>query len=618
MEYTERRSVSCPDLTIYSTRSPIPQRRRAFSEQFCEVSDADGGILGARAISRHSEPNLLRNNRERLLDGNHMMDNTGDLLVNVVKALTTYEEEDSPSEGGIDLFSDSEIKLDESESTWSIVNPPTESTSVIEPPKQLRTRAASEYGRGSFFRNVAKQQEESRDWTWSGNNPQIQEFMKIRAKQKEREQNIKSIKSPNGDAVGVDPEKARNDKGRRQSIFQRINNLIKRRQTVHQLSPPTPTSASEPKSKPMSPVQSPHLSMAKTSNKSTPMDKRKSIAMGGNVPRPHLMRQASNFSVLSSGSDQDHELLEKTTIADLIRAMEVVHMKEMLGEHSSQPADAPPPAVKRAAAAFAKGVNKRKVASPSRLSPLPKLDTSDEDSRRSSLNWERLRQARTRQRSITEPQNANTYSPFAKNKLTQEKRSMFTRRYSAFPAAINIGDSASTKYNHWLQLKKNISDIDRRFSVIQPSSSSSPQGPAKDDFVKLSHLLRNRSRDDRDTRLDRRSSSTQLPSSFTTPNRSVHITPITMRRTSMLPSSPLAGIPSTSSLASNVPSPLATETAWSKPVRLKSTEASSNNSKENDEDVKKKSRWRPLLTLVLKDKNKNKSSDDTAEPKPKD
>lgn len=590
-----RRSISCPELTVYTVHSPVPHRKRAFSEQFCELSDADGGILGMRAISRQSEPNLLRGTQPI---GSNLTDNTGDLLVNVVKALTTYEEEEQPDEGGIHLFSDSEIKLNESE---------TESTSVIEPPKSLRERAASEYGRGNFFRNVVKQQEESRDWTWSGNNPQIQEFMKIRAKQKEREQNIKDLKTLNGGNLLIDMEKGQIAKERRPSIIQRINNLIKRRGTTSQLATiSTPSSGDETRSKPMSPVQSPHPSVAKASNKSTPIDKRMSLA------RPHLMRQTSNFSVLSSGSDQDQEMLENTTIADLIRAMEMVHMKEMLGDHGYQTGETPPPAVKKAAAAFARGIKSRNtepkthLTSPTRLSPLPKLASSDEDFQASSVNWERLRQARLRQRSITDPQRFEPFSPFSKHKLIQDKASTSKRRYSAFPVAVNISDSSSNKWKQ--MMRKHASDLDRRFSVNQQPSVSPPSTEAptpKDEFVRYSHILLNRARDDRMARLNRRSSSSQLPSNYTTPNRSVHITPISMRRTSMLPSSPLAGIPSTSSLASNMTSPLVTEPEVSE------------NSSQNDEDVKSKSRWRPLLVRMLKDKPKKNSMDDKTEPKSK-
>lgn len=603
--------MSCPDLTMYSTSSPFVHRKRAFSEHYCDVSDADGGILGIRAMSRHhSETNLMHINREKTFEGSNLIDNTGDLLVNVVKALTTFDEEDSENEeGGIHLFSDSEIKLDESVS--SLANPPTENTSVMVQPNRLRDRAASEYGRGTFFRNITKQQDESRDWTWSGTNPQIQEFLKLKAKQKEREQNVNIMNGQNGPSKPIDAEKGPTEGQRRPSFMQRINKILKRRSTVHQDADINVAAMQEPKSKPLSPVQS---------ERPTPLEKRKAFVKGGHVSRPQLKRQPSNFSMLSSVSDHDQEVLENTTIADLIRAIEVVHMKEQgidvvqaasLLDNLTASNETPSPMLKKAALAFASGpkqkkfISKSSVTSPSRLSPLPRFESSDEDSRRSSINWERVRQLQTRQRSITEPQRSDSIAAIVKNKTKPEKRSNFTRRFSAFPVAVNISESSSSKWKNMAhQMKKTSSDVDRRFSTIQ----SSPAGA--DEFTKLSHFLLNRTKDERDQRFDRRFSSAQLQQLHGVPglssvpglpSRSVQITPLTPRRSSLLPASRLAGIPSVSSLAA---SPLAVEPSVS-------TAAT-----DDEEEARKKTRWRAIRRLVSKNDDKQ-LNDKTDLSKPK-
>lgn len=603
--------MSCPDLTMYSASSPFVHRKRAFSEHYCDVSDADGGILGIRAMSRHhSETNLMHINREKTFEGSNLMDNTGDLLVNVVKALTTFDEEESEyDDGGIHLFSDSEIKLDESVS--SLANPPTENTSVIVPPNKLRDRAASEYGRGTFFRNIIKQQDESRDWTWSGNNPQIQEFLKLKAKQKEREQNMNDMNGQNGPSKPIDAEKGPTEEGRRPSFMQRINKILKRRSTVHQDADIHVATIQEPKSKPLSPVQSPRSSIARSSERPTPLEKRKAFVKGGNVSRPQLKRQPSNFSMLSSVSDQDQEVLENTTIADLIRAIEVLHMKEQgidvvqaasLLDNLNPSIDPPSPMLKKAALAFASGpkqkkfISKSSVTSPSRLSPLPRFESSDEDSRRSSINWNRVRQLQTRQRSITEPQRSDAIATIVKNKAKPEKRSNFTRRFSAFPVAVNISESSSSKWKNMAhQMKKTSSDVDRRFSTVQ----SSPAGA--DEFTKLSHFLLNRTKDERDQRFDRRFSSAHLQQLHGVPglpSRSVQITPLTPRRSSLLPASRLTGIPSVSSLAT---SPLAVEPSL--PA-------------DDDEETRKKTRWRAIRRLVSKNDDKQ-LNDKTDLSKPK-
>lgn len=614
MEYFEYRSRSCPDLTIYSPHSPLPHRKRAFSEHYCEATDADGGILGMRAMSQHSESDLRPIDEPFDVPG--QLDKTGNLLVDVVKALATFDEE-TQSEGGVHLFSDSQIKLDE---TSSLSNAATDNNSMVDGPRKLRVRAASEHGWNRVLSNVQKQDEtDSRDWTWSGNHPQIHEFMKIRAKQKEREKNLNGGNAAAIMRNGLDTEMGQPDQGRRPSILQRINNLFRRRSTlpheqhdVRKVPPPEPLAM-----KPKSPIMSHRPSLVTFSEKPSPLDRRKSFARN---PRPPLLKQASTFSILSSVSDQDQEMLEGTTIADLIRAIEVLRMRES-GMDPSQatqrlPAsgDTLPPMLRKAALAFAAAPHRKPIASkssvtsPARVSPLPTVDTSDESSRRSSVTLDRLRYLR--QRSITEPSKPDSPvairgdafavpkgNPFgvqkpdplhtAKNKFLQDKRAQFTRRFSAFPASGHVNDATTTR---WRQIKKNLSDVEGRLGAV-PTNTAPRKSFGGDAYPLISQLIMSRTRDELTPNAARRFSSAS--SQFVPPNRSVHATPITLRRTSLLPVSPLAGIPSVSLMADDgnrgdidsVTDPITSE-----------------------EETKRISRWR-LMKRLAANKSDNKNSE---------
>lgn len=657
---------------MYASDSPRLPRKRAFSEHYygAEMSDADGGILGLKAMSRHSETNLLRINREKTFEGN-LLDNTGNLLAKVVHALNNFNEE-PVEQGGLNLFSDSEICLDES--AWSVVTSATENNSEIEGPKMLRERAASEYGGGKFFNHINTQQNDSQDWTWAGNNPQIQELMKIRAKQKEREQNSLDNRTLNGVAIPIDEDKPLEDEGRRPSLLQKINKLFKRRSTVHQVNN-VPWMV-EPKPKMTSPTQPPRPLdrpfVAPTGlDKPSPLDNRKSFVAGNNanrIDRPQLLRRPSNYSILSSVSDSaDQEVLENTTLADLIRAIEVVHMKEqgldLLHESPllrrgsiAQGNTNQSPLLRKAAMAFMSGPNQRPIsksqmASPSRLSPLPIFD-SDDRSRRSSLNsnWERLRRNLTQQPFPTlfdNPGKAGTKPteapPIVKNKILEEKRSNFKRRYSAFPVAVSIGDSSGTKSSPLgKHLTKKRSDLERRFSVFPvasatnttanptalklPSKStlnerpplnrrlSSFQSPPSTSTSPIPQPFLTKPLAERPG-LNRRFSVFQLQQNSGLASKSVQVTPSSLRKSSLLPVSPLAVSPPISPLVGPVISPLAAIPAPNIPVRLKSKKSTEKMDTEQETRPRAGSRWRPLLRRIMADIKVEKRRPEKTEPK---
>lgn len=554
---------------MYSPSSPLPHRKRAFSEQFCEATDADGGILGVRAISHNSENNLTQiDKRNAFFDGSSCLD-TGNLLSSVVKALETFDEEDS-REGGINLFSDSQIKLDEMGSVPSLAN-------GVETPRQFRTRASSEHSWNRSIRVGQKQMDS--DLTWTANNHRIHEFMKIRAQQKHRD----SINSDGRNDIDAEKGELPKEEERRPSLLQRINNLFRRRCTlphanvfVNKAPMPEPASLKPP----VSPRTSSHRSsLVLSSGRPTPLDRRKSFARNPMLTRPHLKKQSSSFSVLSSMSDHDQEMLEGTTVADLIRAIEIVRLREIGMETPSPPVknksrlsvpgEAPSPMLRKAAIAFAAGANRKlnlQKSSPTRVSPLPMLDKSDESSRRSSVARDRWRNLRTR--SIAAARNPdspvtprddafktisfNVPKPEAvvatatpKEKLLQNKRAQFVRKDSTYPIGSDVPVPAPLQ-NARRQMKRNISDMDRRFSAVQLNLARKSSA-LLDEYPLLSQLAMHRMRDELVPNSARRFSSAS--SQFIQANRSNQPTPCTMRRTSILPISPLAGIPSMSSLA---------------------------------------------------------------------
>lgn len=147
------RSESCPDLTIYRSSSPIPCRKRAYSECFPGETIERSGNLSTFTLNRvQSDTDLDKIDRKRTFEGVSAIVQPGELLARVVTALGSMRpiEDDGQSvlelannaNGGFHGFSDEEILA--SERTWSGWSLPTSEKSSTMPYSKHRERAASD------------------------------------------------------------------------------------------------------------------------------------------------------------------------------------------------------------------------------------------------------------------------------------------------------------------------------------------------------------------------------------------------------------------------------------------------------------------------------------------
>lgn len=287
-------------------------RKRAYSEvtQPQDATENLGRVL--------SDSDLSRINKEKTFEGAGTLFDTGNLLARVVNALGSIGplDEDGQSvldmgmEGGIHGFTDSQILA--SERTWSGWSLAQSDGSYANPPLP-RARAASD------FRAPSRENfQETNDWTWNGNNTQIQEFLR---------------------------KKARNKKS---SLFRSAFN------SNSKFDPPIPT-ISIPKSNGNIPESINHTLLNKLNpfKRHSIIPKRNSISVHEleaqkylertargresriSLPKQYLSTTArgrqSVFSILSTTDETNNDVLERTTIADLIRALEVVHTKATTG-----------------------------------------------------------------------------------------------------------------------------------------------------------------------------------------------------------------------------------------------------------------------------------------------
>lgn len=262
--------------------------------------------------SRHSETNLLRIDRQKTFEQQNTLDNTGELLAQVVFALNGFnadEQGGAPSmTGGTDLFSDESILEDE----WSVVTTP------VEQPNQKKQRSRAK----SLFTQISKtsgSSVETPQLTWSGNNNDIQDYVNSQVKgdkKAPKDAHKDTSAGANGVVISIDKDKeADSDTNRRKSVFNVISNVFKRRNTLMQSEQPKP------------PIQ--------VKGKSPPFELMTPIKM--NVPRMSIF--SGDFrrrpSILSNQSVSSEQVLENTTIADLIRAIESTHTKNLLGPPKS-------------------------------------------------------------------------------------------------------------------------------------------------------------------------------------------------------------------------------------------------------------------------------------------
>lgn len=317
LNYRQNRSQSCPELTLFRCSTPVPRRKRALSEHLFgdENYPEELDQRPLQLQSRHSETNLMRIDRNKTFNQNNILENTGEILAQVVFALSDFnsnKEEPiatAPIPGGVDLFSDDSILEDE----WSIVTTPSDQSNQ-KSNKKFRSRAKSLHPQIS---KISNEETSTPQFTWSGNNNDIQDY--INAQMKNEKTTPKKL--PKKDINGINIDKPKNidtNVNRRKSVFNAFNSIFKRRNTM---SPSNVEAAIDQ-------IDSPST----TSHKISPaMGRRVSIIKMDTVKKPQFNGEKRRPSILSNQSANSEHVLETTTIADLIRAIENAHTKNLLG-----------------------------------------------------------------------------------------------------------------------------------------------------------------------------------------------------------------------------------------------------------------------------------------------
>lgn len=295
-----------------------PRRKRAQS-LFSPIDDDEVNFMQLHRV--HSDGDVNTADRSQPLGETEQ---PLQLLERVLAALGNIKAADDAQSmaamsGGVNGFSDSQILSGEKgdDSRWSVSY---SDTSFSLPPPKARGRAASdfrapvpndlEYGGGH-------------DWTWSGNNQQIEEFMRMRRLNKRKEPDLyrAALTLPSkSNEVTVNIEESPSlpsiapPRDRSPSIFERLN-PFRRREGSRKAS--------------LAPEVKNYLEATANGRES-----RLSAAPYQDTLSPPMKRRVSGLSALSATDENSANILENTTIADLIRALEVMHTQAVTGENS--------------------------------------------------------------------------------------------------------------------------------------------------------------------------------------------------------------------------------------------------------------------------------------------
>lgn len=316
---------------------------------------ADTDLLRPNLDRVHSESDLSRIDRKRTFDESNKISRPNDILAQVVTALgainISSEDEDYDSElesGGIHGFSDSEILASEKHgSGWSLAY---SDGSVAIPPAKERTRAASDFRAPTHLYD-----NDEHKWTWSANNSQIKEFMRLRKINKGKGDDLYRASfalpkpSMNGNSVTINvtgpDEKSDGTVFNAKSVWDKFNPFKRRSQTERRLSvSPDPmevqkyldrTGGGRNTSKSSSPRQfSRRVSLCPDQAEVQRYLDRTNVGRGTRKSlsvRQYMSNSSRGRPSIASGltttDETSEDILENTTIADLIRALEVAHTK---------------------------------------------------------------------------------------------------------------------------------------------------------------------------------------------------------------------------------------------------------------------------------------------------
>lgn len=266
--------------------------------------------------------------QNRALDIANQAMQTTDLLARVFTALGNIKAADDEAQsiaamsGGIQGFADSQILASEKhDSRWSI---PFSDSSFAVPPPKARGRAASD-----FHGPVSDHLEfgSSHDWTWSGNNQQIEEFMRLRKLNKKKSPDLYRAaltipKSASSVTVNIDDGTSHltdsSSPVNSPSLFSRLN-PFKRRDDSRKMS-----------------VASDRLDINNYLAQTAVGRRSRLSVFAMPTAAPATKRRISTYSAFSVPNEGSADVLENTTIADLIRALEVMHTQAVVtGESPS-------------------------------------------------------------------------------------------------------------------------------------------------------------------------------------------------------------------------------------------------------------------------------------------
>ncbi|ETN61137.1 hypothetical protein AND_007214 [Anopheles darlingi] len=329
------RSASCPELSLYrEPQTPTTRRRRANSESALTLEQRKPlDRTGSGLVRRLSDTDLQRINREKTF-GVQALVQPAELLARVVTALgniTANQDGDNQSvleraslNAGVNCFSDSQILASERTwSGWSIAGSD-KSAYLTAPP--MRPRAASDIGLPPHATT-----QDANEWTWSGgDDSQIEQIMQIRQKVKQKDNLLRAALSKNAPfessltingptatatSTAIDVE-ARPVSTVNRGLLQRLNPFRKRSSTASSTGEKTPL----PDLEAGGPVGLDAYLSATGKGRNTMF----------NLPTSsYLTATARGRGSILSMPPQDEQLLETTTIGDLLRALELVHTQSV-------------------------------------------------------------------------------------------------------------------------------------------------------------------------------------------------------------------------------------------------------------------------------------------------
>lgn len=405
-----------------------------------------------------SDSNLNKIDKKRTFNEANEQIQPNDLIARVFNALGNIKaaEDDiqsSLNDGGFHGFSDSQILAGEKQldSRWSISY---SDSSYAVPPKTNRSRAASDFHapiKDPFYSN------KEHEWTWSGNNSQIEEFLRLRKMNKRKSKDLyrasfalppqQSSKNDNVFTINIDDPISQNipQNTSTPSIFKRLNPFKKYDNSRRNSTLPDRSEVENYLNQTSAGRASRNISQAK--------------------------RRASTFSIFSATDEHSADVLENTTIADLIRALEVMHTQTVAGDTPLLEDFFENPKRKVGNAGFAQTATSNQQSPMPSINIFPPSTPTQKQNRRSSL------------RPFTSGANTPLFN------RSKRRQSLFLENsHSSRRSSVLIPPSQPPPYS---ETTSNVQKQHRRFSV-RPTMLSIPPGQSSMPSIQASSSLQRR------------------------------------------------------------------------------------------------------------------------------